>query len=159
MNAIVLPSGDHSKPPTPVSDLVSWTASPPSGRMAKIWDLSSTRLEVKAIQRPSGDQVGSDEDFLPRVSWIDPPDATSSEPDLRDVGVLLEIGLGDRVGDAGPVGRDARTAQGLQGHEVLDGGHAARVRGLDLGQDRECGREGHDGERQAGCFLHGISLG
>ena len=78
MKAIVLPSGDQSKPPTPVSDLVNWTASPPSGRMAKSWDLSSTRDEVKAIQRPSGDQVGSDEDFLPRVSWMTSPDATSA---------------------------------------------------------------------------------
>ena len=46
--------------------------------MTKSWDLSSDRLEVKAIHRPSGDQVGSDEDFFPRVSWIVSPEPASA---------------------------------------------------------------------------------
>ena len=46
--------------------------------MAKIWDLSSARLEVKASQRPSGDHDGLEQDFLPRVSWIYFPVATSA---------------------------------------------------------------------------------
>ena len=72
------PSGDQSYPLTPVSDLVIWIASPPSGLITKIWDLSSTRLETKAIQRPSGDHDGPVADFLPRVSWIDVPAAASA---------------------------------------------------------------------------------
>jgi hypothetical protein len=78
VKAIVRPSGDQANPPTPVSALVSRTASPPSGLMTKSWDLSSARLEVKAIHRPSGDQAGPDADFLPRVSWKARPVATSA---------------------------------------------------------------------------------
>ncbi len=78
VKAIARPSGDQSNPPTPVSHLVSWTASPPSGLMTKIWDLSSARLDVNAIHAPSGDQAGPPDDFLPRVSWIALPEAAST---------------------------------------------------------------------------------
>ena len=73
MNAIVLPSGDQAKADTAVSAFVSGTASPPSGRMAKIWFLSPTRLERNASHCPSGDQRGLPEDFSPRVSWVVSP--------------------------------------------------------------------------------------
>jgi hypothetical protein len=46
--------------------------------MTKIWDLSSARVEVKASQRPSGDQPGPEEGFLLRVSWIVRPVGTSA---------------------------------------------------------------------------------
>ena len=48
------------------------------------------------------------------------PGGRTGQPDLGDVGVLFEIGFGDRIGHASSVRRDARASGGLQGHEVLD---------------------------------------
>ena len=56
-NAMRRPSRDHSKPVTPSRTSVSCTASPPSGRMTKIWFLSPTRAaherQPLAVGRPA----------------------------------------------------------------------------------------------------------
>ena len=74
------PSADHSKPLTAVSLFVSCTASPPSGRIAKIWFLSPIRALVKPIHRLSGDHCAPPDDFGPRVNWTGaPPDVGTTQ--------------------------------------------------------------------------------
>src|ERR1044072_8474678 len=77
------PSSDQAKLLIAVSDLVSCSASPPAGLIAKIWFLSSTRLLVNANHSPSGDQRGLPEDFSPRVSWTFRPLLTSASQDRK----------------------------------------------------------------------------
>ncbi len=72
------PSADHSNPVTAVSLLVSCTASPPSGRIAKIWFLSPTRALVNPIHWLSGDHCALPDDFGPRVSCTGAPPAAGT---------------------------------------------------------------------------------
>ena len=78
MNAICLPSGDHSKPPTPFSAFVSWTASPPSGRMANSCGLSPARALVNASHASRATTSCPVDDLSPRVSWNVRLEATSA---------------------------------------------------------------------------------
>lgn len=67
---MLLPSRDHAKFEIGLSDFVNCTASPPSGRIAKIWLRSAMRGLVKAIHLPSGDQRGFEAGLSPRVSCV-----------------------------------------------------------------------------------------
>src|SRR5262249_43732940 len=78
VKAIVFPSGDQAKLLTLLSDLVSCTASPPSGEMAKTWLLSPTRSLGKATHRPSGDHCVLPAYLAPRVSCTALPVAVSA---------------------------------------------------------------------------------
>ena len=130
------PSADHSKPLTAVSLLVSCTASPPSGRIAKIWFLSPTRALVKPIHWLSGDHCAPPDDFGPRVSWTGVAAGGWDRPELRDERVLLEVGLGDAVDDPLAVGRDLHAADRLERQQVFDAGHAWRIIGGGHGHER-----------------------
>jgi len=67
VKAIILPSGDQAKLSTALSQSVRRCASPPSGRMTKIWFLPLRAL-VKARRVPSGDQRGFEAPLSPRVN-------------------------------------------------------------------------------------------
>ncbi len=97
------PSGDHSKAVTPDSLFVKGVASPPSGRIAKIWFLSSVRALVKPIHWLSGDHCTLPADLAPRVNWMGVPPLDGTSPQLRHIGVLLEVGFGDAVGNPASV--------------------------------------------------------
>src|SRR5205809_6660651 len=80
-----LESGAHSKLLTPFSNTAACCASPPSAGMTQSWRLSAGdlgsapgRSDRKAIQRPSGDQAASAEDFTARLSLRAAPVAASA---------------------------------------------------------------------------------
>jgi hypothetical protein len=68
LKAIDFPSRDHAKRLTAVSAFVNWIASPPAGRIAKIWFLSPARELVNASHSPLGDHCALPADLSPRVS-------------------------------------------------------------------------------------------
>ncbi len=66
------PSGDHTGSPTPIGNVVSWRASPPSSGRRKIWVSSPLRSERNAMAVPSGDQRGELSLCFPWVSGRSP---------------------------------------------------------------------------------------
>src|SRR4030042_5281959 len=67
VKAICFPSGDQARVSTPDLTSVSCSASPPSDRISQILFLP-VRLEVKAIEPPSGDHCGLVDDLSPEVN-------------------------------------------------------------------------------------------
>jgi len=59
-------------PSASVERLVSWRASPPLTAIVQTWDLPP-RVEIKAIDPPSGDQRGRVSDPSPAVSCFGSP--------------------------------------------------------------------------------------
>src|ERR1051325_9466977 len=72
VNAIHLPSGDHTGAAAPVEIFVTCSLLSPSLSITQTW-----LPVVKAICLPSGDQRGDEDDLSPEVNCLMPPPPSS----------------------------------------------------------------------------------